>query len=269
MKKLLSLGLVAAMAVSAMPMAYATTDVSNGTEVEYLGSKTTIDGEGNEVYAEAYTVTVPAKMAPGGSAFVKAEGTWNSARKLVVTADKTVELENNINTSDKKTLDVTFNGINLVGDNNVAVANYGDGVEGEPIAVGNIENALFGTWSGVFEYQVEMVDNIPVEMITFTIHDSIIAEDSTFQAEKGMTWSQWVNSQYSVDSGFTFNEMNFTSTFTINENNEVIRTHYRDGEYNYESPLMLTIDEEVGWEAALANDVIVANAIYEEPTQGG
>ena len=78
MKKLLSLGLVAAMAMSAMPMAYATTDVSNGTEVEYLGSKTTIDGEGNEVYAEAYTVTVPAKMTPGGSAFVKAEGTWQA-----------------------------------------------------------------------------------------------------------------------------------------------------------------------------------------------
>ena len=100
MKKLLSLGLAAAMAVSAMPMAYATTAHTNGTEVEYLGSKTTIDGEGNEVYTEAYTVTVPALMAPGDSAFVKAEGTWNSARKLVVTADENVVLANNINTND-------------------------------------------------------------------------------------------------------------------------------------------------------------------------
>lgn len=202
MKKLLSLGLVAAMAMSAMPMAYATTAHTNGTEVEYLGSKTTLDGEGNEVYAESYTVTVPAKMAPGGSAFVKAEGTWNSARKLVVTADKTVELENNINTSDKKTLDVTFNGINLVGNNNVAVANYGDGVEGEAIAVGNIENALFGTWSGVFEYQAEIVDN--VELISFTLH--VFNEDSgdyiptVYQAEEGMTWAEWVESPYNTNN---------------------------------------------------------------------
>lgn len=203
MKKLLSLGLVAAMAVSAMPMAYATTDVSNGTEVEYIGSKTTIDGEGNEVYAEAYTVTVPAKMAPGGAAFVKAEGTWNSARKLVVTADKTVELENNINTSDKKTLDVTFNGINLVGNNNVAVANYGDGVEGEAIAVGNIENALFGTWSGVFEYQAEIVDN--VELINFVVDTTNWAATeryATYQAEEGMTWEQWIKSDYNIDGWY-------------------------------------------------------------------
>lgn len=203
MKKLLSLGLAAAMAMSAMPMAYATTDVSNGTEVEYLGSKTTIDGDGNEVYAESYTVTVPAKMAPGGSAFVKAEGTWNSARKLVVTADKTVELENNINTNDKKTLDVTFNGINLVGNNNVAVANYGDGVEGEAIAVGNIENALFGTWSGVFEYNVEMED--VKELITFTVDTTNWSAPEryvTYQAEKDMTWEQWINSDYNIDGWY-------------------------------------------------------------------
>lgn len=199
MKKLLSLGLVAAMAVSAMPMAYATHDVSNGTEVEYLGSKTTLDAEGNEVYAESYTVTVPAKMAPGDSAFVKAEGTWNSARKLVVTADENVVLENNINTNDTKTLDVTFNGINLVGDNNVAVANYGDGVEGEAIAVGNIENALFGTWSGVFEYQAEIVDN--VELISFGFSPYGPWEDDGednvyYQAEAGMTWGEFVDSKY-------------------------------------------------------------------------
>ena len=158
MKKLLSLGLVAAMAVSAMPMAYATTDVSNGTEVEYLGSKTTIDGEGNEVYAEAYTVTVPAKMAPGDSAFVKAEGTWASNRKLVVDAADSVTLGNSINTNDTKELVVTFAGIELAGDNNVAVANYDADNQGEAIAVANIENALFGTWSGVFTYTAGIVD---------------------------------------------------------------------------------------------------------------
>ena len=173
MKKLLSLAMVGVMMFSALPMAYATTDMSNGTEVEYLGDKTTLDGEGNEVYAEAYTVTVPAKMAPGDSAFVKAEGTWNSNRKLVVTADKNVVLKNSIKPTDTKTLTVAFNDINLLGDNNVAVANYGDGVEGEPVAVGAIENALFGTWSGIFEYQAEIVNNVETPLIYGALYSHV------------------------------------------------------------------------------------------------
>lgn len=159
MKKVLSLVLAGIMAVSMLPAAYATRDVAEGTDVEYVGSKTTIDDEGNEVYAEAYTVTVPAKMAPGGSAFVKAEGTWPSNRELVVNADATVTLKNNINTADTKVLDIAFDGIVLRGDNNIAVANYDADTQGEAIAVADIENALFGTWSGVFEYQVKMQDS--------------------------------------------------------------------------------------------------------------
>lgn len=162
MKKILSLALAGVMMFSALPVAYATTDVSNGTQVSYVGSKTSVDEEtGKETYTEAYTVTVPAQMAPGATAYVKAEGTWNSARKLVVSADESVVLKNSINAADTKELAVTFATINLVGDNNVAVANYvadDDTQPGEAISVANIENALFGTWSGTITYEAGIVD---------------------------------------------------------------------------------------------------------------
>ena len=156
MKRILSLGLVAAMAVSAMPMAYATTAHTNGTQVQHVGEKTTIDDEGKITHKAEYLITVPAKMAPGDSCHVKAEGTWPSNYSLSVTADPNVTVTNNINNNDTKVLDIAFNGIVLPGNNNVAVANYGNENPGEPIAVADISNALFGIWNGTFYYNVEL-----------------------------------------------------------------------------------------------------------------
>ena len=158
MKKTLSLMLAIMMLVSTIPVAYATTDVTNGTQVEYDAADDTTIGDNNNDGSpdnvEYYTVTVPAVLAPGGAGDVIAQGTWASNRKLNVTADTTVTLTNTINSADEKVLDVTFNGITLIGSNTAAVSAT------EVVSVGNIEAALFGTWAGVFEYQVEMVDNL-------------------------------------------------------------------------------------------------------------
>ena len=171
MKKIISSALVGVMALSMIPTALATTDYSNGTQVIY-----------NATASEQYTVTVPAQLAPGGSGDVVAQGTWGSDRKLVVTADETVTLANNINANDTKTLDIGFAGIELAGSNTAAVSAT------EAVGVADIENALFGTWSGTFYYDVEMVD--AVEMISATF------AGRTLTAEKGMTWEEWVGSKY-------------------------------------------------------------------------
>ena len=140
MKKILSLGLVAVMALSMVPMAYAAdVDYTNGTQVTYAGTG-----------AEAYTVTVPAELAPGASGTVTLEGTWASNRQVTVSADANVVLTNSINAQDTKTLTVTFGGITLAGDNNVAVSDT------EAVSVADISDALFGTWSGKFNYNVEI-----------------------------------------------------------------------------------------------------------------
>lgn len=176
MKKVLSLLLVGAMMVSTLPVAYATNtyNESNANEantaVEYDASKDdTIgdnNGDGQPDNTEYYTVTVPATMAPGDTGYVVAKGTWASNRKLVVslvpnpdTQKQTVTLKNSINAADTKELALTFNGITLVGSNTAAVTNITEAKpDGEAIAVAGITDALFGTWEGIFNYNVEMQD---------------------------------------------------------------------------------------------------------------
>ena len=99
---------------------------------------------------ESYTVTVPATLAPGESGDVSVEGTWATNRKLTVTAPSTVTLTNSINSSDTKTLAVTFDGIAKTGDNTVGVS------ETKTITVADITDALFGTWTGTISYTVSM-----------------------------------------------------------------------------------------------------------------
>lgn len=131
-------------------------DYENGTQVEYNAAEDNTIGDNNNDGSpdnvEYYTVTVPALLTPGSNGNVTAKGTWASNRKLSVTADKTVTLVNTINSQDEKILNVDFLGISLVGNNTVAVENT------QVVSVSNIANALFGTWSGIFHYNVEMKD---------------------------------------------------------------------------------------------------------------
>ena len=191
MKRIVSLLLAVLMIVAMIPTVHATTDYSNGTRVVY-NAEADNDGDGNPDHTESWTVTVPAQLAPGGSGDVVASGTWASNRKLVVTADENVVLTNSINSADQKDLDVEFNGITLVGSNTAAVSDT------KVVSVDEIENALFGTWSGAFEYSVEMVNNIAT--VEFSIdHDGTI---ETYTTETGMSWGEWVESDYNTGTYF-------------------------------------------------------------------
>ena len=152
MKKVVSLLLVLVMICSLGAVSiFATTDYTNGTAVVYDATADN-DGDGNPDATEAWTVTVPATMAPGETAEVHAEGTWASNRKLTVTADAAVTLTNSINANDTKVLDVTFAGIELAGSNTEAVEAT------EELSIEDIADALFGTWTGHIDYEVEMSD---------------------------------------------------------------------------------------------------------------
>ena len=178
MKKILSLGLVGIMALSMIPTAFATTDYTNGTKVQYVG---TGDAE--------YTITVPALLKPSGSGTVTLEGTWASDCEVIVTADTEVTLTNSINENDKKTLTVTFDGIRETGSNTERI------VATETVSVGAIDNALFGTWSGKFNYNVEM-EQISNE-IAFdvqTIGQGIL--ETSYTAPVGSTWADVVENEF-------------------------------------------------------------------------
>lgn len=140
MKKILSLTLAVMLLVSVIPTAFAaeTQDYSLGTAVVY-----TANGETNE----NWTVTVPAKLAPGTGGTVTLEGYWPSNKTITVTAQENVVLTNSINANDTKTLAVDFkNGISAAGSNTEKQKFT------ETVSVAAITNALFGTWDGLFYY---------------------------------------------------------------------------------------------------------------------
>ena len=180
MKKYLSLALAGIMMFSALPVAYAadTADYTAGTQVSY-----TADADTNR----EYSITVPALLNPGQRGTVTLKGKWASNETVKVTADATVELTNSINSNDKKVLNITFAGMEKAGDN-VEEKTYT-----ENVAVATMPaDALFGTWSGRFNYNVEFDDGKQVEMISFTI------DGTPCQAEEDMTREEWIESKYNT-----------------------------------------------------------------------
>ena len=204
MRKLMSMLLAAAMVASMGTIAFAA-DWQSGTEVTYSAST-----------SENWTVTVPARLTAGGDADeVILEGNWNTERKVVVTADATVTLTYNEET---EVVEVNFDGIEQVG-NNIA-----DIYVSEAISVDAPQNALFGTWTGIFNYQANIVDveggnNAEVLSFTFDCYDEYSGE---YNYEQGMTWAAWVESDYA--------EVNSSVVFR-NDADTVYVDLYEDGSY--------------------------------------
>ncbi len=143
-KRILALLLAFLLFGSMTPVAYATNDYTAGTQVSYS----------NATVSESYTITVPAKLAPGGEGPVTLAGTWASNRIVTVTAAADVTLTSNINAVDQKTLKVNFAGISEAG------SNTGSQTFTENVSVDAIQNALFGVWSGKFDYFVDVTTEV-------------------------------------------------------------------------------------------------------------
>ena len=162
MKRFASILLIVALILSVTVAPVSATEAagnwSSGTLVSYNAEDP--DGDGVLDNTEAYTVTVPAEMRPGTTSKVVLAGTWASDRMVTVNADAEVVLTNSINANNTKNLAVTFDGINQIGSNTAAIE-----VE-EDIAVAGIEKAIFGTWSGTFNYMVDIVDNVNAHSTT-------------------------------------------------------------------------------------------------------
>lgn len=184
MKKILSLMLAIMMLVSAIPAAYATTAYTNGTQVEYIA-----DVDANR----EYTITVPALLNPGQSGTVTLKGKWASNETVKVTADATVELTNSINSNDKKVLNISFAGIEKAGDNTVE-RTYTENVSVAAMP----SDALFGVWSGKFNYNVDYVagsgttDPSDPDQPGGGEEISFAYRDVTFKAYAGETWGEYV-----------------------------------------------------------------------------
>lgn len=177
MKKILSLALAGVMMVSALPVAYAadTQDYSLGTAVSVEGASTS-----------EYEVKVPAKLEAGTAGNVVATGIWKSDETLIVTTADEIEVTNEETGATTK-VPVVFEGINAAG-NDLAAMSISKTVNVEK---GDI---LFGTWTGVVEYNVEFKQ--PVE-ISITSKNGLGGSYS-FKAVPGTTWAEWIESDFNT-----------------------------------------------------------------------
>ena len=134
-------------------MAYATNTYTSEQPENPVGTQVTYT---NTTVSEWYTVSVPAKMRPGDTGTVAVEGEWASDRIVHVTADESVTLINQLNNTDSADLDITFLGLHKEG------SNVSKQLFSEHIVVAEMPaNALFGTWRGIFNYNVEIADVTP------------------------------------------------------------------------------------------------------------
>lgn len=143
MKRIIAFFLGISMLFSAVPVSFAmeSNDYTQGTKVEFTA-------ENNE----SWMITVPALLKPGESGIVTLSGTWPQNRVITVTADPTVTLTNNIMPSDQKVLSVNFAGISEAGSNSSTQTFT------KNISVDTMQNAIFGTWNGKFNYNVIAAD---------------------------------------------------------------------------------------------------------------
>ena len=144
-----------------------------------------------------YTVTIPATVALGETATIKAEN-------VVVAKGKQVEVKltnaNDFKVATPEGAELTYtvkNGEAEVAEGDTVLAvNPADGTTGEITLtfVAPITIQYAGKYEGTVTFTVAVKD-VPVTIINFTI------DGTSYQAEEGMTWAQWVLSDYN-NGGF-------------------------------------------------------------------
>ena len=227
MKKVISviLSVATLLSIVAMPMAVQTGGGEGNVPAD-TGTDVVLSGK----YAEAYyQVTVPATMSPGDSGQVKVVGAWEPSQTLKVTCPNKVTL-----TYGDQTLDVgiTFEGIEQAGSllDEFSIT--------KDISVEN-KTVMFGTWTGKIVYNVEIV-----EFISFSVNYN--NDITTYYAEEGMTWGEWVESDYNTDGYFLVQDV-------INPEYYLVTNEHRHaldglGEWGPERGIDLIVDgKEYNW----------------------
>ena len=155
-----------------------------------------------------YTVTIPETVTIG------AEGTEKtvSAEGVVVNKGQYVSValaENNdftVKTAEGAELPftVTANGETVAAGGEILAVNPKDGKNGTATLTFDIDEAAIqyaGTYTGTATFTIAVKD-VQKTIINFTIHDNWSQMTSSYQAEEGMTWGEWVTSSYNT-AGYT------------------------------------------------------------------
>ena len=190
---LLAIALMATLSVTAFAADYDTTG-NKGMTVTYS-------------VAPAYTVTIPETVTIG------ADGTEKtvSAEGVVVEKGQYVSVtlaENNdfiVKTAEGAELPytVTANGETVAAGGEILAVNPKDGKNGTATLTFDIDESAIqyaGTYTGTATFTIAVKD-VQKTIINFTIRDNWSQMTSSYQAEEGMTWGEWVTSSYNT-AGF-------------------------------------------------------------------
>ena len=156
--------------------------------------------------APTYTVTIPATVALGETATIQAEN-------VVVAKGKQVEVAltnaNGFTVATPQGAELGYtvkNGETTVNEGDtVLTVNPDNGKTGETTLsfVAPTEIQYAGTYTGSATFTIAVKD-APVTIINFTMDSSDFEEwipglTANLQAEAGMTWAEWIESDYNVD----------------------------------------------------------------------
>ena len=164
--------------------------------------------------APAYTVTIPTDVTIDGNS------TTISAEDVVVEKGKYVSVtlaENNdftVKTAEgaELTYTVTANDENVAAGGEILAVNPADGKTGTATVTFDIDETKIqyaGTYTGTATFTIAVKD-VPKTIINFTMDSSDFEEwipglTANLQAEAGMTWAEWIESDYNVD-GYVMGE---------------------------------------------------------------
>jgi hypothetical protein len=157
-----------------------------------------------------YTVTIPETVTIG------AEGTEKTVSAEGVVVEKgqyvsvTLAADNNFTVKTAEgaelTYTVTANGENVAPGDELLAVNPADSAAGTANITFDIDESAIkyaGTYTGTATFTIAVKD-VPVTIINFTLDAGWVEEyipglTKNLQAEAGMTWGEWVESEYNVD----------------------------------------------------------------------
>ena len=157
-----------------------------------------------------YTVTIPETVnigAEGTEKTVSAEGVVVKKGQYV---SVTLAADNNftVKTTEGATLayTVTANGEKVAAGGEILAVNPADGKAGTATITFDIDETKIqyaGTYTGSATFTIAVKD-VPKTIINFTMDSSDFEEwipglTANLQAEAGMTWAEWIESDYNVD----------------------------------------------------------------------
>ena len=163
-----------------------------------------------------YTVTIPETVtigADGTSATVSAEGVVVNKGQYV---SVTLAADNNFTVKTAEgaelTYTVTKDGQPVAAGGEILAVNPADGKTGSASVTFDIDEAAIqyaGTYTGSATFTIAVKD-VPKTIINFTMDSSdfevwIPGLTQNLQAEAGMTWGEWLESDYNVD-GYVMSE---------------------------------------------------------------